>query len=65
MKPKKRKVIKGGFDVEVDGETYIVSGKLIEKIRKDGTVKLRKFKAKGSKDTPVGKIKDVTRYRKQ
>lgn len=65
MKPiKRKKVSKGGFDVEVDGKTYIVEGKLVEKKGKDGTVKVRKFKAKGSKDTPIGKIKDVTRYRK-
>ena len=57
----KRKVTKGGFDIEIDGKTYVVDGKLVEKIRKDGTVKKRKFKAK----SPVAKIKDVTRYKKQ
>ena len=65
MKAKKRKVTKGGFDIEIDGVTYTVEGKKVEKFRKDGTVKKRKFKVKkkDTKGTPLGKIKDVTRYR--
>lgn len=65
MRAKKKKVTKGGFDIEVDGVTYTVEGKKVEKFRKDGTVKKRKFKVKkkDTKGTPLGKIKDVTRYR--
>ena len=65
MKAKKKKVTKGEFDIEIDGTTYMVEGKKVEKFRKDGTVKKRKFKVKkkDTKGTPLGKIKDVTRYR--
>jgi len=65
MRPKKKKrVAKGGYDVEVDNKSYEVQGKTVVKYNKDGTVRVRKFKAKGKKGTPVKKIKDVTRYRK-
>ena len=65
MKPRKKKnVAKGGYDVEVDNKSYEVQGKTVVKYNKDGTVRVRKFKAKGKKGTPVKKIKDVTRYRK-
>ena len=65
MKPRKKKsVAKGGYDVEVDNKSYEVQGKTVVKYNKDGTVRVRKFKAKVKKGTPVKKIKDVTRYRK-
>lgn len=66
MRAKRRKVTKGEFDIEIDGVTYMVEGKKVEKFRKDGTVKKRKFrvKKKDTKDTPLGNINDVTRYRK-
>lgn len=59
----KKKVRKGTFDVEVDGKEYGVKGKEVTKFNKDGTVKARKFKAKGAKGTPVKRIKDVDKYR--
>lgn len=59
----KKKVRKGTFGVEVDNKEYEVKGKEVTKFNKDGTVKVRKFKAKGSKGTPVKRIKDVDRYR--
>ena len=66
----KRKVTKGGFDVEVDGKTRIVEGKKVEK--RGG--KVVKFKAKGAgmkikdklkvgKDGLVKKDKRQTRYK--
>ena len=64
MRPKKRNIRKGTFDVEVDNKSYEVQGKTVVKYNKDGTVRVRKFKAKGKKGTPVKKIKDVTRYKK-
>lgn len=62
MRPKK-KVEKGTYGVGVDGKEYEVKGKTVVKYNKDGTVRVRKFKAKGKKGTPVKKIKDVDRYR--
>jgi len=56
-----RKVTKGEYDIEIDGVTYIVPGKMVEQIRRDGTVKKRKFVSR----SPVAKIKDVTKYPKQ
>ena len=53
----RRYVEKGQFDVEVDRESYPVEGKLITK-RKRGNTSVTKFKAKGSKDTPIKKIND-------
>ena len=51
-----RKVTRGMFVVEVDGKTYLVKGKRVEKTRGDKTV--TKFKARGGKDTPIKKIND-------
>lgn len=48
---------KGTFDVGVDRESYPVEGKLVTK-RKRGDSSVTKFKAKGSKDTPIKKIRD-------
>lgn len=67
-KPKRRKVVKGGFDIEIDGETYVVDAKMVETIRRDGTVKKRKFKTKPRYDeapSAPARIKDVTRFPKQ
>lgn len=50
----KRKVTKGTYDVEVDGKTYQVEGKKVEK--RGG--KVVKFKAKGKGDGFKIKIKD-------
>jgi len=57
----RRKVTKGEYDIEIDGVTYIIPGKMVEQIRRDGTVRKRKFTSK----SPVVKIKDVTKYPKQ
>lgn len=57
----KRKVTKGEYDIEIDGVTYVIPGKMVEQIRRDGTVKKRKFVSR----SPVAKIKDVTKYPKQ
>lgn len=56
-----RKVTKGEYDIEIDGVTYIVPGKMVEQIRRDGTVRKRKFVSR----SPVAKIKDVTKFPKQ
>lgn len=50
----KRKVTRGTYDVEVDGKTYQVEGKKVEK--RGG--KVVKFKAKGEGDGFKIKIKD-------
>ena len=63
MRPKK-KVEKGTYSVEVDGKEYGVKGKVVVKYNKDGTVRVKKFKAKGEKGSPIKKIKDVDRYRR-
>lgn len=54
MRAKKRKVTKGTYDIEVDGKTYQVEGKKVEK--RGGRV--IKFKAKGEGDGFTIKIKD-------
>ncbi len=55
MRAKKRKIKKKGtYDVEVDGKTYQVKGKKVEK--RGGRV--TKFKAKGEGDGFKIKIKD-------
>ena len=70
MRAKKRKVTKGGFDVEVDGKTRMVEGKRVEK--RGG--RITKFKAKGagmqikdklkiSKSGLVKKDKKQTKYK--
>jgi len=67
-KKKRRTVTKGGFEVEIDGKTYVVDAKMVESIRRDGTVKKRKFKTKpryGEAPSAPARIKDVTRYPKQ
>lgn len=56
-----RKVTKGEYDIEIDGVTYIIPGKMVEQIRRDGTVKKRKFVSR----SPVAKIKDVTKFPKR
>ena len=53
----KRYVEKGTFDVEVDRESYPVKGRLTTK-RKRGDSYVTKFKARGSKDTPIKKVSD-------
>lgn len=60
-KPSQRKVTKGEYDIEIDGVTYTIPGKMVEQIRRDGTVRKRKFVSR----SPVAKIKDVTKYPKQ
>ena len=50
----KKKVTRGTYDVEVDGKTYQVKGKKVEK--RGG--KVTKFKAKGEGDGFKIKIKD-------
>lgn len=57
MRPKKRTVRKGTFDVEVDGRKIAVKGKEVIKDNKDKTVV--KFKAKGvGKENPIKRIDD-------
>ena len=56
-----RKVTKGEYDIEIDGVTYIFPGKMVEQIRRDGTVRKRKFVSRSF----VAKIKDVTKFPKQ
>lgn len=57
MRPKKRNVRKGTFDVEVDREFYPVEGKEI--IKKGKNKSSYKFKAKGAgKDSPIKRITD-------
>lgn len=60
----KKKVTKGTWGVEVDGKEYEVKGKTVEKYNRDGTVRVRKFKSKGEKGSPIKSVKDVDRYRK-
>tara|TARA_S200002703_G_scaffold23811_1_gene20676 strand:+ start:444 stop:671 length:228 start_codon:yes stop_codon:yes gene_type:complete len=47
MKPKKRKVTKGTFDMEVDGKSVPVKGKLVQRFDKEGNLVAEKFTAKG------------------
>ena len=49
----KKKVTKGTWGVEVDGKEYEVKGKTVEKYNRDGTVRVRKFKSKGEKGSPI------------
>lgn len=57
MKPKKRSVRKGTFDVGVDGHNLAVEGKQVTKTKKNKTVV--KFKAKGlGKKNPIKRISD-------
>jgi len=65
-KKKRRTVTKGGFDIEIDGKTYVVEGTLKEWLRKNDLVKRRKFKVtkRGAKGTPLGSINEKTKYNK-
>lgn len=57
MRPKKRNVRKGTFDVEVDGGKVPVKGKEI--IKKGKNKSSYEFKAKGvGKDSPIKRITD-------
>ncbi len=47
MKPKKRKVTKGTYDMEVDGKSVPVKGKLVQKFNKKGELVAEKFTARG------------------
>lgn len=47
MKPKRRKVTKGTFDMEVDGKSVPVKGKLVQRFDKEGNLVSEKFTAKG------------------
>ena len=65
-KKKRRTVTKGGFDIEIDGETYVVDGTLKEWLGKNDLVKKRKFKVRkrDAKGTPLGSINEKTKYNK-
>lgn len=57
MRPKKRTVRKGTFDVEVDGRKIDVKGKEVTKTNNDRTVV--KFKARGvGEENPIKRISD-------
>lgn len=57
MKPKKRSVRKGTFDVGVDDHNLAVEGKEVTKTKKNKTVV--KFKARGlGKKNPIKRISD-------
>lgn len=57
MKPKKRSVRKGTFDVGVDNESLVVKGKEVTKTKKNKTVVKFKARVMGKKN-PIKRISD-------
>jgi len=50
MKPKKRKVTKGTFDMEVDGRSVPVKGRMTQRFNKEGELISEKFTARGKNE---------------